>query len=937
MGMRFGKLFFAALALCLLTATGVSAQNGSVSGRVANQETGAPIAGASVEVVAQGGRVVGTALTGADGNYRIADVPAGTYTIVFSGLGYSTSRLENIRIAAGQNTIAGGSLAASAFLLNPVIVSVGRRQEKAIEAPASVSVVSAQQVERRPAVTPVDHLLNTPGVDVARTGVQSSNVVVRGFNNIFSGSLHTLTDNRIASVPSLRVNFMNFVPTTNEDIERMEVVLGPGAALYGPNTANGVLHIMTKSPLAETGTVASVAGGEQGVLHISGRTAHRLSDRFGFKVSGQYLQADEWAYTDPVEAAERAKFTGAQAAFFRTDLMRAVGIDGAEADRRIALIGNRDFDIQRWSGEARADWAITDNTRAILTTGMTMLGNGIELTGLGAGQAKDWRYNFYQARLNSGRFFLQGYLNTSDAGETYLLRNGAPIVDKSRLWVAQAQHSTQLGTRQTFTYGVDFQYTDPRTEGTINGKYEDDDETTEVGAYIQSQTALSPKLDLVLAGRVDDHSGLPEKIFSPRAALVFKPAENHAFRATFNRAFSTPSSLNQYLDLGSAMPDANAAALGFSVRVQGTGRDGFRFRDSNGNLQMRMPATGAALHAADASLGFQSALNALALGAAAQGKPIDPQLLGYLRQLQPTAAQVGTNFLHPANLAAGSRPLSELVIEDVDPIRESTTTAFEVGYKGVLGDRFLVAVDGWYEQRKNLVTPLTILTPFILMNGESLGAFLVQSFMRDLQMGQAQAVATAAALVGSPTQTGLATIPVGVVSSADVNANGAQLLTTYYNVDDALDVYGVDLAATALLNDQWSVSGTASFVNENQFETDRGQSVTLNAPKTKGSVALNYNNQLNGFNGELRARYNDAYPVRSGVYNGTLCIGGAEAGAESCVDSFTLLDLTLGYNLPVVGASLQLSVQNLLDEAYRPFPGVPTMGRMALLRLRYEF
>jgi outer membrane receptor for ferrienterochelin and colicins len=80
----------------------------------------------------------------------------------------------------------------------------------------------------------VDHLRSLAQVDVIQQGVQSTNVVVRGFNNIFSGALHTLTDHRVAGVPSLRVNIMSWVPSTDEDIERMELVFGPASALYGP-------------------------------------------------------------------------------------------------------------------------------------------------------------------------------------------------------------------------------------------------------------------------------------------------------------------------------------------------------------------------------------------------------------------------------------------------------------------------------------------------------------------------------------------------------------------------------------------------------------------------------------------------------------------------------------------------------------------------------
>jgi iron complex outermembrane receptor protein len=946
MAMRFGRQLLAAFALCLMSAFGVNAQQtGTITGRVTDAESGNPIAGASVEVMTAGGRVVATGLSDQEGSFRVANVPPGTYSLVFMYVGHQTTRIPDVRVLAGETTMTGASLASSAFILNPVVISVGREEQKAVSAPGSITSVSQEEVERRPAVSPVDHLRTTPGLDVASYGVQSTNVVARGFNNIFSGALHLLTDHRIASVPSLRVNYVHFAPLSNDDIERMEVVLGPGSALYGPNTASGVLHILTRSPLEQSGSSLSVAGGEQSILQVAGRTSHRLSDQFGFKVSGQYLKAKEWAYADPIEGVERAKYSSTTPPFdrnfFRLDLMRAVGIDSVEAVRRIGLIGNRDNDIERWSGEARADWRPSERLHTAFTAGIMNLGTGIELTGLGAGVAKDWRNSFYQARANYGRLFGQVYLNMSDAGDTYLLRNGAPIVDKSRMWVAQLQHGLSLGTRQSFTYGLDYQKTDPRTDGTINGIYEDEDETTETGVYLQSQTAISPKLDLVLAGRYDDHTAIPDPIFSPRAAIVFKPTDAQAFRLTYNRAFSTPTSLNQFLDLGSAIPDNAAAQLGYSVRVQGTGRNGFRFAQSGGGFLMRSPFTPAAaggpatLLPADAAAFFPAAVQVLAAGAAARGQPLPANLVAYLSTLRPTSAQIGTDYRNVATGASGS--LASFTLPDIKPIRESTTTTFEAGYKGILGDRFSISVDAWMERRDQLVTPLTTLTPLLLMNGPQLVAYLTPLFVANLGMTPAAAQVTAISLAGSAATPGLATIPVGVISSADVNASGPQLLFTYYNVDDHVDYWGIDLAATALLSDVWTLSGTLSFVNENVFQTDRGESVTLNAPKTKGSVALNYNNTRRGFNGELRARYNDEFPVRSGVYNATLCIGGQEAGAEPCIESFTLLDALLGYNLPIAGASIQLSVQNLLDEDYRSFPGVPNIGRMALLRLRYEF
>ena len=93
----------------------------------------------------------------------------------------------------------------------------------------------------------------------------------------------------------------------DDDVERMEVVLGPGSALYGPNTANGVLHILTRSPLSAPSTTFSIMGGERDLLHGMFRVSQPFGDNFGVKLSGQYLQADD--LNDRSELTEPWRFT----------------------------------------------------------------------------------------------------------------------------------------------------------------------------------------------------------------------------------------------------------------------------------------------------------------------------------------------------------------------------------------------------------------------------------------------------------------------------------------------------------------------------------------------------------------------------------------------------------------------------------------------------
>src|SRR4029079_16118986 len=368
---------------------------------------------------------------------------------------------------------------------------------------------TTEQVNERASINITDHVAALPGIDVARGGLVRSNVVARGFNNIFSGALMTLTDNRFAFVPSLRVNIPYLSTTTNEDIDRIEVVLGPGAALYGPNTASGVMAVFTKSPFTSAGTTVTVDGGNQDVLRGSFRTAYVVNPKFAVKLALEGFRGTEWDFVPEDTVGEKKP---------------------------------RNPDLRRYGGEIRADFRPTPASEIIPNYGRSQAGSAVEPTGLGPAQIQDWVYQTYQIRARYNRLFGQVFMNTSHAGGTYLLqtvgastnctdaRDLSCIIDRSRQLAAQVQHGFDLGARQRFIYGVDYIRTEPRTEGTINGRNEGDDIISEVGGYVHSVTSLSRMVELTTDTRDDKHSRLNDPVFSPRVALVFKPVENQNFR-----------------------------------------------------------------------------------------------------------------------------------------------------------------------------------------------------------------------------------------------------------------------------------------------------------------------------------------------------------------------------------------------------------------------
>lgn len=924
---------------------------GTLSGVVTGSE-GEAIPGANVVLVSDllpGGKI--GAATDEDGRFRLEGLPVGEYQLDVTHIGYRSLMREGVGIVAGEQELI-LTLETGIIFLDQNVVSASRRQEKVLEAPASVAVVEAHEIRNRPALSVAEHIRDLPGVDFSQTGLAQSNVVVRGFNNVFSGALLTLTDNRIARVPSLRLNAYNFIPVTNDDIERIEVVLGPGSALYGPNSANGVMHIITRSPFASGGTNVNLGLGERSVRKVGMRHAGAASDRLGYKVSAQYYTGMDWEYEDPVEVQARA----------------------ANPD-----IPPRSFDIERQSAEARLDYKASDDLTAILSAGYNK-GDQIELTGLGAGQAQDWAYNYVQLRLLYKNWFAQVFQNGSDAGETFTLRDGNPIVDKSKLTAFQLQHSVALGVRQRFTYGADVLLTRPDTEGTITGGNEDYDQTNEFGAYVQSETALSEMLDLVLALRYDDHNRIPEGEISPRAGLVFKPKETQILRLTYNHAFSTPSSNNFYLDIRS-LKDPFAASvgipLGIDIRAQGTYREGFASgwtfaRSDNGRPQFRSPfAPQAGMQASDyIDLGDPIFTNVMwnigrsvVLGALNQPivKDLATTQIGVIQGLDKAEAEdaagqllSGLDALVPAQLTELENALGKLDLEkgafdpvtdviDVPLTRSTTTETFELGYKGIVGERLVVAADLYHTRIKDFVSPIQVQTPNVFLDPNSLGAALGASVGEALA-GNAELAAAVAPfdnmqipgiLSGNGNGSsvdeivtlfagGVAQIPFGTVTPEQAYDPTAVMLT-YRNFGE-INLNGLDVNLAYFPSDQWSLTGSYSYVDKTLFENVDGiADIALNAPGNKYKLGTSYTFDQQQLTLGAQWRYVGEFRQESGVFIGD-------------VDAYSLLDLNASCLLPF-GSNLRLGVDvsNALDTKHRTFIGAPEIGRLVFGQLGVAF
>jgi outer membrane receptor for ferrienterochelin and colicins len=951
-----------ALAILCVTAGSVAAQTSSIAGKITDAQSGTPIVGARVTAVS-GLRTAATVVSGDDGTFRITGLTSGTYVVSSMRIGFEAKRADGIAVAESGTVTVDFALTEISTTLNQVVTTVtrGARPEKILDSPASISVVNSEQITNVPAPTIADYLKTTPGLSVSTGGMMQSNIVSRGFNNAFSGGMLMMQDYRFASVPSLRANIPALFTSNDDDIERIEVLNGPAAALYGPNSANGVLHIITKSPFESQGTTVSIDGGGNAMLQANFRNAGTFgNNKWGYKLSGSYFSATDWEnmpYVDPTTGKTVTK---------AGDPNEPATFPVIPGSARSGQTLQRDFADKKYAGEFRLDYRPNADFDNIVNAGYSKILSGIDITtAFGAAQVRNWSYTSLQDRLRYKGFFAQVFYNANNSGNangqdttgTYYLRTGLPVVDKSTVTVGQVQQAFQLGTT-SMVAGADYIYTHPVSDSTIFGRNEGSTDIHEEGIYLQSTTPLSSQYDLVTAIRGDQTDRLAGTQFSPRIALVYKQSENSDFRFTFSRAFNSPASFEYMLDQISNP----VAAPGFALRAIGNpSKSGWQFARScdgtiNSGLCMHSPfaqtgpTSSVASTAANAFPGFMSQFAAIAAGLPASTFGGDAQKTAFLNQvltpllpilttLQPTNAQVGS-VLHYGGATTPAVQAASLT--DIAPLSASFNTTWELGWKGILGKRLRIAIDGWYQIRGDVGVPIGQINPQVFMDPAKLAPYLTTAIVQGLEAGgesAAQANATAAAAV-TPLVQLMASLPQGTLAFTNTKlAPDQTIIASYTNGQGSIDVRGVDFAADYQLTDTWMVGTTYSNLGQNVFPQfgGAGNPLTSNSPKHRASGTGTYTNDASGWSFTGTVRYADAFPVNSGTYS-SYDPNPSGGVAYAPVPANTMIDLGAAYRLPIArNVTWSLYVSDLLDTKVSTFAGVPQVGRLVATRVKYNF
>ncbi|MEZ4986675.1 MAG: carboxypeptidase-like regulatory domain-containing protein [Saprospiraceae bacterium] len=513
------------LMMLMVGVLALQAQNGQIAGTVKDAD-GTALIGANVLLE---GTTTGT-VTDEKGMYEL-NAPAGDYTLLVTYIGYADER-TSVQVKAGSTVKMDVTLRTGTDL-DVIVVSGSNRPQRLTESPATIETIFAREIEEY-AGNPGELLARQKGIDYFRAGIATPAFNVRGFNSNFNSKNLQVTDGRISNLIATGLPLGPLSTTIKEDIERVEVILGPNATLYGPNAHNGLLNTITKDPRTSAGTIISLNPGVSGDgdAFYSARLRHAqvLSDKFAFKVMGEYTAGTEFEFSDSVFIDRVGAFDvngnpipdGIKEGYNELELDRDVEFIRAEAGLYYTPV--KDFDIIFNTGYSNSTY--------------------LSPTNVGRNQIKDWRINYYQLRLSGKHWFAQAYYSTSATDSTYAIdertkqyyrllgaglsdadarggasyASGALFVDASNRFNAEAQYNNKFGDLEVIA-GAQYQKDHADSKGTYLLDAGGGIDVSQLGAYAHLTYNFGGGWKALAAARADNHD-IYEFNFVPKFGVL---------------------------------------------------------------------------------------------------------------------------------------------------------------------------------------------------------------------------------------------------------------------------------------------------------------------------------------------------------------------------------------------------------------------------------
>jgi iron complex outermembrane receptor protein len=405
-------------------------------------------------------------------------------------------------VAASGQVISANSLADLSLeqLSNIEVTSVSGRAESLQEAPASIYVITSEDIRRSAAITLPQALRLAPNLQVAALNAGQYAISARGFNNAIGNKLLVLIDGRTIYSSLFSGVFWDANDVMLEDVDRIEVISGPGGTLWGANAVNGVINVITKSAAATPGALASVTrsdGGGQAVARYGGALANGAHYRV-------YALAQERTNTYRADGVQRPDSASKEQVGFRADWGQASDGFTLQGD---AYTGGKDPSFN--------------------------LSPKLE----GANLLARWSSHF----ANGSPWRVQAYADHAKRDETTVFRNHADSVD------VQFTHEPQLPAGQRLLWGTGYRRTrdanDPSAGGAL--AFIPAERTLSwSNVFARHETDLTPRLELTLGAKVERNVYTGTELL-PNARLSYKSDMSGLTWAALSRAVRAPARLDR--------------------------------------------------------------------------------------------------------------------------------------------------------------------------------------------------------------------------------------------------------------------------------------------------------------------------------------------------------------------------------------------------------
>lgn len=393
-------------------------------------------------------------------------------------------------------------------LMNIEVTSVSKRPERLSDAAAAIFVITAEEIRRSGATSIPDALRLAPNLHVAQVNGPGYAISARGFNNSSANKLLVLIDGRSVYTPLFSGVFWDVQDVMLEDVERIEVISGPGGTLWGVNAVNGVINIITRSAKSTQGGLAAASGGNRG-----GEAALR----YGAAVGGAHVRGYAKYLTrnhTSTEAgtAKNDAWHKAQAGF-RADWSRPSG--------DLTLLGNayRGSEGQPLPGS--------------ISIGINLPLDTISLSGVNL--LAHWQRGF----ADGSSLTLQAYY---DRTKRIVPPTFAETLDLADI---QFQHSLRALGRHAVTWGAEYRRGNDRLTNSIYFAFLPAKIHQQwASVFAQDEIALRKDLRLTVGARFERNDYTGGELL-PNARLAWKPAPAHLLWAAASHAVRAPSRLDR--------------------------------------------------------------------------------------------------------------------------------------------------------------------------------------------------------------------------------------------------------------------------------------------------------------------------------------------------------------------------------------------------------